>query len=349
LAVYFCAFFFAARYFSEFTFFSGRSTRLLYQKMKITQGLIVLLSVQAPVASALRGYLKYDGHIDHIINSPLPSDYLRDSDLPQTWDWRNVNGTYFAGRVLNQKNPHVCGSCWAQAATGALTDRYIIATNGKFQATLAPQNLLNFRHITGGTCDGGDADKAYEFINKYGITDDTCTPYFGMDNEYGFEISDNSRAEDVSAHQCWSCTWATQCFFLPPSDYNLYHADEFGTVLGEQQMMSEIYARGPIACSLNSEAPSFNAYRGGIITVKDPKYNLLTDHVVVIAGYGVDAETGMKYWVGRNSYGTQWGEGPGGGWFRLERGVFLTHNFLKHFHMDFVLHYFCYFLWLLLI
>lgn len=30
-----------------------------------------------------------------------------------------------------------------------------------------------------------------------------------------------------------------------------------------------------------------------------------TDHVVVIAGWGVDAATNMPYWVGRNSYGTQ--------------------------------------------
>ena len=30
-----------------------------------------------------------------------------------------------------------------------------------------------------------------------------------------------------------------------------------------------------------------------------------TDHVIVIAGWGVDAATGTKYWVGRNSYGTQ--------------------------------------------
>jgi hypothetical protein len=43
--------------------------------------------------------------------------------------------------------------------------------------------------------------------------------------------------------------------------------------------------------------------------------------VVVIAGWGVDAATNKPYWVGRNSYGTQWGEGAGGGWFRLERGA----------------------------
>jgi hypothetical protein len=64
---------------------------------------------------------------------------------------------------------------------------------------------------------------------------------------------------------------------------------------------------------------------GGIINCADSP-NVCktknTDHVVVIGGWGVDAATGLKYWVGRNSYGTQWGEGAGGGWFRLQRGKF---------------------------
>lgn len=38
---------------------------------------------------------------------------------------------------------------------------------------------------------------------------------------------------------------------------------------------------------------------------------------MLIGGYGVDRATGVRYWVGRNSYGTQWGEGAGGGWFRI--------------------------------
>lgn len=109
-----------------------------------------------PIASyAIQGYVPFQEKVDPVIVSPLPSEYLIESDLPENWDWRNVNGSNYAGRVLNQKNPHVCGSCWAQAATGALTDRYIIATDGKFQATLAPQNLLNFnKWITGGSCNG---------------------------------------------------------------------------------------------------------------------------------------------------------------------------------------------------
>lgn len=51
-----------------------------------------------------------------------------------------------------------------------------------------------------------------------------------------------------------------------------------------------------------------------------PRPSTDTDHVVVIAGYGIDPATGVKFWVGRNSFGTHWGEGRGGGWFRLQRG-----------------------------
>lgn len=74
-------------------------------------------------------------------------------------------------------------------------------------------------------------------------------------------------------------------------------------------MMAEIYARGPIACSLNSEPDVFNDYHGGIVSCTDSDdkkcSQTSTDHVVVIAGWGVDSDSGMKYWVGRNSYGTR--------------------------------------------
>ena len=71
-------------------------------------------------------------------------------------------------------------------------------------------------------------------------------------------------------------------------------------------MMAEISARGPIACSINSRPNEFKHYSGGIITCDDSTEckGILT-HIVVIAGYGVDPKTGMKYWIGRNSYGTQ--------------------------------------------
>lgn len=269
------------------------------------------------------GYVKYEGEIEKKVLSPQPHTYLSQSDLPEKFDWRNINGTNYCSRTLNQKNPHVCGSCWAEAVTGALSDRYIIATNGHAQIQLAPQVLINFNaRTTGGSCNGGDHLKAYEFMHKYGMVDDTCAPFAGLNWLHGFEVAAMTGVKAVQNHMCYSCDWDDTCGYIKADDILNYGVDEFGEVTGEAEMMSEIYARGPIACLINSEADSFDSYRGGIIQCdpKDPVCSLDTDHVVVISGWGVDTATGLKYWIGRNSYGTQWGEGAGGGWFRIERG-----------------------------
>ncbi|KAJ1421891.1 hypothetical protein B484DRAFT_399328 [Ochromonadaceae sp. CCMP2298] len=280
--------------------------------------LCALISVSLLVSASARvGYKKFPEPVEEQIKSRRPSA----SDLPSAFDWRNINGTNFGSQVMNQKNPHVCGSCWAQAAIGALSDRYNIATQGLLNIQLSPQNLMDFdSKLTGGSCEGGDSLKAYDFVYKFKVTDDTCTPYLGLDAEHGFEVRDLTKAEDIQAHMCYSCDWEDRCEYLPVADFNSYGVDEFGSVNGEQEMKAEIFARGPIACSLNSEAPAFNVYKGGVISNKNPIYDRSTDHVVVISGWGVDS-AGLGYWVGRNSYGGQWGEGAGGGWFRLERGV----------------------------
>jgi cathepsin X len=231
--------------------------------------------------------------------------------------------------VLNQQSPNVCGSCWAEAATGALSDRFTLATQGVLRAQLAPQVLLNFdARISGGSCNGGSDLKAYEFMHRYGIVDDSCQPFVGLNWLHGFSVAGMVDPEKVREHQCFECDWNGVCDFRS-EHVELYFAEEFGQVTGEQEMMNEIATRGPIACSLNSDAVSFDQYHGGIITC--PRDSPLTehveckspwtDHVIVIAGYGYDEETGLKFWVGRNSYGSSWGEGAGGGWFRLERGV----------------------------
>jgi len=251
---------------------------------------------------------------EELVTSPRP---VYSAELPENWDWRNVGGQSLVSNVLTQQNPNVCGSCWAEAATGALSDRFKIATNGSLQINLAPQTLLNFPHkMSGGSCQGGDDFHAAAFMHEYGIADDTCLPFSGVDNYY--EASYTS-VEQVRNHLCRHCHWNGDCKWK--KQYRRYSVEEFGRVTGEQSIMAEIYHRGPVACTLDSSPEAFNNYSAGIITsAMLPHPSTGTNHVVVIAGYGIDDQSGMSFWVGRNSYGTHWGEGRGGGWFRLQRG-----------------------------
>ncbi|CAI7798719.1 unnamed protein product [Closterium sp. NIES-54] len=77
----------------------------------------------------------------------------------------------------------------------------------------------------------------------------------------------------------------------------------------------QIAARGPIACGIAVNDDFYKNYKGGIYN--DTTGFLDVDHVITVGGWGTSPE-GVKYWIGRNSWGTYWGEN---GWFRIVRGT----------------------------
>lgn len=78
-------------------------------------------------------------------------------------------------------------------------------------------------------------------------------------------------------------------------------------------MMNEVYTNGPIACSI-AVTQAFDDYVGGIFY--DDSGDLHTVHEISIVGWG--EQNGVKYWRGRNSWGSHWGEE---GFFKIVRGV----------------------------
>ena len=78
-------------------------------------------------------------------------------------------------------------------------------------------------------------------------------------------------------------------------------------------MLQELYQRGPLACGI-AVTEELEDYKGGIF--EDTTGDLEIVHDVSVVGYGI--ENGKKYWVVRNSWGANWGEGR---CFRIVRGT----------------------------
>lgn len=247
----------------------------------------------------LRGCYKQpaEGQIKQLKTAPRIHDYddYDYENLPLSWDWRNVNGTNFASADRNQHIPQYCGSCWAFGSTSALADRINIKRGNRWpQAYLSVQEVIDCSGA--GTCaQGGEPGGVYEYAHNHGIPHETCNNYQARDGE----CNPNNR--------CGSC-WPGHCFSI--QNYTLYKVGDYGRVSGLQKMKAEIYHNGPIACGI-AATTAFEAYAGGIYKEKTAED---IDHIISVVGWGVDHDSGVNYWIGRNSWGTAWGEQ---GWFRV--------------------------------
>ena len=250
---------------------------------------------------------------------PLPKTYTRASDLPDNWSWGNVNGTNYLTKSLNQHIPQYCGSCWAHGAASAFADRIKIARKAKgADINMAIQYILDCASEVAGSCHGGSASGTYEFVKEHSghWPYDTCLQYEAC----SAESKEGACARDGADYSCSAMNTCRTCSTFSSmggscaavSTYPNATIAEYGQVSGEADMMAEIYRRGPIACGV--DATPLHKYNGGIF---DDKSDKGTNHIISVVGWGVDKDSGKKFWIVRNSWGEYWGEL---GYFRIVRG-----------------------------
>ena len=77
--------------------------------------------------------------------------------------------------------------------------------------------------------------------------------------------------------------------------------------------MKAAITKQPLKTSIRASAATFKSYKGGIYN--DPECGTEHNHATLAVGWGMDASTGIEYWIMKNSWGTDWGES---GYIRLE-------------------------------
>ena len=190
---------------------------------------------------------------------------------------------------------------------------------------LSIQYILNCGTRSAGSCHGGSAEGAFDFIQSSGLIPfESVLPYEACSDESTEDPFYPGRGCSARGSDFYTCTpinIARTCSTFADSGgkcvalSNFPNATvaEWGTVDGEELIIAELYARGPIACGINADG--IDDYEGGIILEKGESRGI--NHVVSIVGWGVDPITGTKFWTVRNSWGEAYGEM---GFFRVERG-----------------------------
>ncbi|XP_050296911.1 procathepsin L-like [Anthonomus grandis grandis] len=212
------------------------------------------------------------------VRIPTPTTYIPSANVnvPNNVDWRQV------GAVTPVKNQGECASCWAFAAAGALEGHWFRKTS-KLE-DISEQDLLDctFKDNTG--CSGGDIDPAFQYVRKNNGVD--------IEEQYpvGYEESDKN-----------GCRHNREGIVKCTGYVDLAKGDEKGLELA-------VATIGPVAVGIEV-VPDFQFYSDGVYFSKDCSQNEgNVNHAMLIVGYGQEPN-GQKYWLVKNSYGTNWGLG----------------------------------------
>jgi len=210
-----------------------------------------------------------------------------------------------------------CGSCWAFAATEAMTDRYCIAHKGqKFH--FAAENLLSCCSECGDGCNGGFPSAAWEYWVTTGLV--SGGPYDSHQGCQPYEIAPcehhvvgprpNCTGEEGHTPKCEN---TCESGYKVPYEKDLHFGRKaYSVSKSPQQIQIDIMKNGPVEAAFTVYA-DFVLYKTGVyhhITGTE-----LGGHAVKMLGWG--EENGTPYWLIANSWDYDWGDG---GFFKIARG-----------------------------
>lgn len=218
-------------------------------------------------------------------NISIPNDKkeyyeFEDKIIPESIDWREKNA------VTNVKDQGNCGGCWAFSTTGSVEGVVAIKTGNLFN--ISEQQLIDCSHQEGNHgCGGGIMDYGFQYIiDNNGICSEEDYPYQATDGI------------------CQDCEPIIQI-------------KRYGNIFPKNEnILKRGVAQQPVSIAIQANLSSFRFYSKGIYS--DTNCGTLLDHGVLLVGYGTDENSGLDYWLMKNSWGPSWGEN---GYMRMLRNT----------------------------
>ncbi|KAK9054554.1 hypothetical protein SSX86_025632 [Deinandra increscens subsp. villosa] len=206
--------------------------------------------------------------------------YADVESVPTSVDWRKK------GAVTPVKDQGQCGSCWAFSTVVAVEG--INQINTKELVPLSEQELIDCDTLENQGCNGGLMDLAFDYIKKRGgLTKEDYYPYTAADGRCDSK-KENAAVVSIDGHED-----------VPKND--------------EGSLMKAV-AHQPVAVAIDAGGEDFQFYSEGVFT---GKCGTQLDHGVAAVGYGTTLD-GTKYWIVKNSWGSEWGEK---GYIRMQRDI----------------------------
>ncbi|XP_954971.1 cysteine proteinase precursor, tacP, putative [Theileria annulata] len=171
-----------------------------------------------------------------------------------------------------------CGSCWAFATIGSVESLYKIYRDVTLD--LSEQELVDCETKSKG-CEGGFGDTALQYIQNKGVSNDNDIPYVAKKNTCVVK--------------------STKKTYI-----NYFTISSGPDILNKSLVISPTIVY--IASSYD-----LTMYKSGIYNGECAQE---LNHAVLLVGEGYDDTLKKRYWIIKNSWGSDWGED---GYMRLER------------------------------